>query len=242
MRKHMDYNHELKQIIRFPCSQCTQTFRTKQSAQRHEDRIHLKIINEKRSFPCDMCDKVLTTSYSLINHKQLKHESGHFPCTKCDETFEFKPRLTNHILTEHSEKIACEICGFMCAPGPFFSHHMTNHKTKACPYEGCDKVLSLNLFKNHIESAHMSLRLQCPTCPSVFGTHHNLKIHIRCHHKKEPIRCKVAGCDYSAKDKRYLMEHYQRHSGISEEWRQRLMHHLKTSYNINNSYNLSTPE
>jgi uncharacterized C2H2 Zn-finger protein len=88
-------------------------------------------------------------------------------------------------------------------------------------------MIGVKAMKNHIESTHQPLHLQCPSCPSVFKTKSNFNKHFGTLHGRDALVCKVSGCDYKVQRKKYLEEHYMRHKGITEEERAFLIEHLK---------------
>lgn len=236
MRAHMSYKHvaRLKQGKRFHCDKCPYKSEFNQNLKVHVRRVHLKIIDE---YTCNVCGKNYATPTSLNLHKQKEHELGDFPCSRCNEKFSTKPILKAHILKIHADKITCEVCGKLCPPGVYFSHHMKAHRLVTCPIEGCGRVSNKRKIKGHIELYHQPPEnLPCPTCSTVFTKRERLKSHIRLQHTSVEMKCKVIGCLYGVRRKQYLREHYQRHQGISEVERNILIQHLNntvgpTAYN-----------
>jgi Zinc finger, C2H2 type len=225
--KHMVNIHVPRQLVRYNCDKCSSSFTSQQAADYHEKKFHTNIPKTYKMEHCHICDKNFKSKFALKTHNALKHEPGNFECTKCDKKFVFKPHLENHILSEHSEKVTCHVCGVLSRPGIFFAAHMVSHRSKLCSFEGCNKMIGVRYMKKHIEVAHQPLHLQCPRCPSVFKTTANFRRHFQIQHKRDPLVCKVCGCGYKVQRKKYLGEHYMRHKGITEEERAYLIAHLK---------------
>lgn len=230
MWSHMNKVHTIKSLIRYPCSMCDKTFSEKSVVKTHEKTIHQKIQRVHETQRCDVCNLDFKNIIALKSHNARLHDEGNFGCTKCSEVFMFKPQLDSHILSVHEPKVTCHICGKLCKPGPLFSSHMTKHKIKTCPYEGCGKKMQGDGLRNHIQANHTPLNLQCTHCPAVFKTKRGFSKHNLSQHQQnyEALACKVTGCRYEVKRKEFLAEHYKRHKGITKEEKEYLQHHLKS--------------
>jgi Zinc finger, C2H2 type len=225
LKKHFAFKHILKpqSVKKFQCSMCPKKFSQKNYVQIHENRIHSQI-NEKHR--CDDCGKFYKTPQSLQHHIQSIHENLNLPCSQCKKTFKTKLHLKNHVLSQHSEKVTCETCGKLISQGPLLAYHKWSHLKKVCPFEECGKIFSIAQFNHHIESHQKPQNLPCPFCSTTCPTRHSLKTHIYNQHKREELKCKVIGCNYSVRRKLYLKEHYMRHKDISEKEKDNLIRHL----------------
>ena len=84
------------------CSQCSETFNSKQDlhvhVKRHEDGDH----------NCTECDYEVNSKEALMKHKEAKHSKKNEPtCKFCAQKFTFKYQLINHVLENHKSHKPC---------------------------------------------------------------------------------------------------------------------------------------
>ena len=106
-RRHSDTAHQ-----KFNCESCNKIFSTKQRLEYHILHTHLKQKNEKTTYKCKICEKILNHKDAFLKHKAIcKYE-----CKRCNQIFSSKQWLDYHILHSHEMKIygkptfKCEIC------------------------------------------------------------------------------------------------------------------------------------
>ena len=78
-----------------------------------QDKVKLKRPKNLTAYPCDQCDTVLATPYSLKVHTSVIHskEKPH-RCSICSTAFAQKSHLTRHERTHSGNKnLLCFICG-----------------------------------------------------------------------------------------------------------------------------------
>lgn len=64
-----------------------------------------------RQFPCDECDSVLSTAYSLQIHKRTHTGERPYVCHMCDYRSVCLSMLKRHVLTHSAEKpYSCDQC------------------------------------------------------------------------------------------------------------------------------------
>ena len=114
----------------------------------------------KKDYPCKECGRILTTNYSLKEHRKNQHQSNNFaaiPCNICDNKFHSHSNLTTHVKTVHEGfKVSCNQCGRE------FGQKSTLKRHRKIVHEGfrfkCDKCnytsVGKNIVKKHLEDHH----------------------------------------------------------------------------------------
>ena len=76
--------------------------------------VKTKKKNSYKSYECEICGKVLKTSFPSIiqSHMQIHNDSKPFQCEICDKRFKRKGELKMHRQGIHSgdKKLKCEFC------------------------------------------------------------------------------------------------------------------------------------
>ena len=91
----------------------------KKSSKETRPKINVTNYNENEH-ECDICEEILTSKWSLQNHKLKKHHDilgiG-YKCDKCDYTAKDAKRLKEHESSKHNPKYRCDQCDFvgMCS-------------------------------------------------------------------------------------------------------------------------------
>lgn len=93
---HIKFKHT-KQPQQFICHECGKNFATSHILKIHE-KVHLPD-DEKYTFECQICKKMLTTATSLKLHISTVHEHNkQFICELCNKGFSTKSNLRSHLI------------------------------------------------------------------------------------------------------------------------------------------------
>ena len=146
----------------------------------------------KSSFKCHLCDKVLTSSVDLINHKKDVHDkSKKYQC--CDINFETYSHLSQHNQKKHAKRtttVKCSECDKVCKNrSSYYSHKNSVHFKTSCSI--CSKEISgKGNLKRHIRQVHTDVKpYSCDECNQSFGDRGNLRRHEKSKHLKLREQC-----------------------------------------------------
>ncbi|XP_068142279.1 zinc finger protein 577-like [Drosophila tropicalis] len=149
-----------------------------------QDDISYKMIGPPKV--CSKCNK--SWQPELVQHKCHVNNDLPYKCSICPEKFKFKRKLKEHEkshLDSWNFKICVE-CGSVCKNVYFLMKHMRQHKHDKskcinfkCNYCG-DKLFKR---KSQLES-HMRLEHQCSVCRAIFDSKDKVKLHEKCHLKR----------------------------------------------------------
>ena len=120
----------------------------------------MKIHDESKSFKCNVCLKLFSRKFHLINHYRTHTGEKPFACQVCDKKFALKCALVRHQL-DHSDlkPFKCSIC----PEGRFFktksklTEHMVFHyepkfSCSFCNYKGYTKSCLKRHEKTHFKT------------------------------------------------------------------------------------------
>lgn len=162
---------------RFRCETCGQSFRKKDTLNRHVRKDHLGKPEHQCSAPG--CGEEFDSKGALNRHRDRAHGEVKFWCDECalktqgDDTqqrvgFTTEALLQAHLKHEHQN---CMFCEFKSAAQWEMERHVEMHhsgksvadrKTEACPYDGCLKKFTKKSNLNaHIRTAHEGFRFVC---------------------------------------------------------------------------------
>ena len=114
----------------FTCSQCGQTFKTRNSLYRHLHTIH----TNPKSFVCKVCGKRFNQKANLQTHMYTHTGEKPYACHQCDYRTAYSCDLRKHEAKHDRARFVCEVCGM-----PFISH---------------------GNYRRHIENTHAQTPLQ----------------------------------------------------------------------------------
>ncbi|KAF4974238.1 hypothetical protein FZEAL_8838 [Fusarium zealandicum] len=162
---------------RFRCQDCGQSFRKKETLNKHIRKDHQGL----RAFPCseDSCKEAFDSKAALKRHRERDHGEAKFWCGECglkkmpDGTeqrmgFTTEALLQAHVRQEHQN---CMFCDFKSATRWELERHVEmyhsgqtveDRKTIPCPYAECIKRFTKKSNLNaHIRTAHEGFRFVC---------------------------------------------------------------------------------
>ena len=173
------------QTIHKKCAKCGKTFVDKE---KHYQKFHSEL-------KCKFCEFICKDNATLKVHLKEKHNKnmGWSNCRICNEVLKSKKSRMEHEEQEHSHlKQTCEICNEVCLSIHFLTKHIVNkHCTNnpegkiMCYY--CNKDYSgSGLLVYHILNRHFNQPLHpCSVCGKGFDTKSTLKIHMQARHNVE---------------------------------------------------------
>ncbi|XP_070498880.1 zinc finger protein Xfin-like [Chironomus tepperi] len=152
-------------------------------------------------YPCDLCDKQLTSIVARNAHRKFKHGV-------------YKEKQTT---PSQKVEIVCEVCEFTSYRRDYLEHHMKQqHKGEfKCPY--CKRALSsYNYYAYHLETNHQtkpdqSQLFKCSDCDNYFKIEENLQKHKAVYHGENPPQrshfCKLCTMNFRASS--HLVTHLE---------------------------------
>uniref|UniRef100_A0A5S6QBW0 C2H2-type domain-containing protein n=1 Tax=Trichuris muris TaxID=70415 RepID=A0A5S6QBW0_TRIMR len=79
------------------CKKCNKTF-----PDRYSFKVHQKLHDGERCFPCDRCPYSASSQNHLEAHLSTHYEARPFKCTVCDQSFRQVQMLKRHVNTKHN--------------------------------------------------------------------------------------------------------------------------------------------
>lgn len=174
---------------------CNQTFRKKDTLQRHVVAVHLGA----KPFPCpeNDCNKAFLTAEHLRQHQRVNHDPHRYSCEICLEAVEM-----DELLSDLGKRQKREAAYF--ANWTDFQIHNQEFHPPTC--EHCNQSFQTNKqLTKHLESEHEHQdpkkisetpkaeppKPTCSTCNKTFSSKSNLNAHVKIHLPEEerPIVC-----------------------------------------------------
>ncbi|XP_075037136.1 zinc finger protein 142 [Mixophyes fleayi] len=225
---HQKYSRSRAQL---QCKQCDFTCKQPRCMKQHERIRHEGV----KPHQCRYCDFSTTRRYRLEAHESLHTGVGRIACNSCSRTFGTNSKLRLHQRRVHEKKPThfCKLCDYSgysqndiarhmgsCHSGePAFpcavcqatfsseaalkQHSLRKHQEKAthecsqCSFS-CHSQATLRC---HTQKQH--LQLECSICKETFSRRQDMEEHRKCHFSH---RCQQ--CQYAAKDRQQLVNHY----------------------------------
>ena len=129
-----------------------------------------------------------------------------YRCQVCERVFDQQSELNRHFKKRHPP-VQCDICKKSCATPNTLDRHMYKHKPQKHQCAHCDQSFAFKSELNgHLITHQGEPGFFCENCDKSFMRYQDLVAHEQTHtgvvHK-----CTIKGCNYSAKDNRYLKIH-----------------------------------
>ncbi|KAF3421015.1 hypothetical protein E2986_09372 [Frieseomelitta varia] len=189
----------------YTCNLCERNFTKKSELKKHinrhsdinpienPDETELvnkakQIINDRVSYKCDMCKKIIFTKRGFLRHIRVHSDKRPCRCELCGKSYRIEQDLARHIRDVHEglKKYACDICGRAFANKGAKDDHRRIH-TGERPYA-------------------------CEHCPKMFRTLNSVYIHNRVHTDYKPHKCTYCGKHFRSRQR--LTHHETTHTGI----------------------------
>ncbi|XP_026482582.1 zinc finger protein 91-like [Ctenocephalides felis] len=168
----------------------------------------------KGSHKCKVCDRSLSTIWTLKKHMLVHSGVRPHACKMCNKSFSTKSNLNMHMLVHSGVRsYSCKVCNKTFTYFGSLKSHMSMHNGDL-PYKCkvCDKQFahSRNL-KRHMPVHSGERPHRCELCDKTFIHWRNLKTHkLYIHSGHRPHKCKV--CGKSFKQPSDLKSHMVTHS------------------------------
>ena len=185
-------------------------------------KMHVKLHQEEKPFPCKECENFFTEAFRLRNHQKLHQSEKPFTCDQCDKRFRSPSKLKSHIMFHTREKpFSCNLCKKQFAQKSAIKSHMRTH-TGETPFkcEECGKAFKRSdklrqHQRNHtgeiLHHTGENLPLHCSLCNKFFKRPEYFKRHQLIHTGQKPFPCNE--CEKSFRQVSNLKRHKLMHSG-----------------------------
>ncbi len=153
-----------------------------------QEQVH----NDKKSYQCDICNKIFTTSSNLTAHKRIHSGERPFTCDICDTSFIISSHLTTHKKIHSGERpFTCDICDTSFIKSSHLKQHKRTHSGER-PFicDICDKSFTQTSCLTIHKRIHTDKKpYACPICDKTFSDTSNLNRHKLTHTGERPFTC-----------------------------------------------------
>ncbi|KAL1491314.1 hypothetical protein ABEB36_011928 [Hypothenemus hampei] len=167
----------------FECRICDKTFSRKDILNMHLKNIHL--LGSKEKYQCSECKKEFKSKNYLDSHIKSTHMNVKFPCLECLATFKYSRNLTRHVKVVHERKRNIDDmheCP-ICKIKMKLKNSLQRHIKKKHPNKYMTQCLELSVKKDEMKH----LRYRCPVCKHEVKRKSSLQRHML---KKHPEQCR----------------------------------------------------
>lgn len=231
LKEHMTSNHSSESS--FKCYICKRLYPNRYYLQKHikkhksnsvnndDDNLDKGLMARKEyvrvhphrpvsNITCDICNKVLSSYYTMKDHVKSKHSRKvKHPCKVCNKLFVSKKRLIKHKKLKHSKKDKD-------APAEEIKPKVeTKQMCSVCGrlFQDRSKMLA------H-EKTHFGIMASCEICNKKFLHKNYLRKHMRSVHVGErPFSCNIDGCEWTFSYPQCLKRHQARRHGMVIEYK-----------------------
>ncbi|CAG5106908.1 Similar to ZNF836: Zinc finger protein 836 (Homo sapiens) [Cotesia congregata] len=202
----------------FVCEICNRPFRIKFPSGRRRLQIKKKrVTREKRTteqkalilnskiivdginyYKCSDCNKVLSTVYNFLTHRNTHSEDTPYVCETCGKGFKAASALIRHrAIHGGRKKYPCDLCGHVLSSKSAIEEHLRTHSSDrpfVCQF--CDKSFKQKSALYSHKKFHLTdatSKHKCSTCERVFPRSQELKKHILVHTHEKPYCCDICG-------------------------------------------------
>ncbi|XP_049906942.1 zinc finger protein 665-like [Epinephelus moara] len=161
--------------------------------------IHYNTHTGKKSFKCNLCEKVFRCKSDLKRHLKIHTGEKPYSCNTCGKRFNQPSILKAHIRLHTGEKpYLCNTCGERFCRSSDLKAHIrvhTGEKPHLCKTCGKD-FRSGSHLKVHMRTHTGEKPYTCQTCGRAFRLIGHLIGHIRTHTGEKPYSCKTCGKNF----------------------------------------------
>ncbi|CAD7080455.1 unnamed protein product [Hermetia illucens] len=219
------------------CNTCNRQLDSKSAMMNHKKAHNWKIRQQSddrpkiEQFPCELCDRQLTSAYRFRSHvatmhgdeipKSLQGDPAYLKCLFCHLDFEKPTVRFQHEQTHNTEDkpYRCSMCPKAFMRWGDRKTHEAVHQRKPfiCPH--CPNMYKTRLhLRTHINGAHTQTdtkQYPCEYCGKLFESVAERKFHVRTHKKQILFECDE--CDAKYGERRNLLLHKKRHQNNQDE-------------------------
>lgn len=181
---------------------------------------------EPGEFPCDICNKVLSTAIGLEIHSRKHSGLKLHNCKVCHKKFTRSNHLKRHMIIHSENKpYSCTICPKTFSRRDHMAQHMKLHVTskqfecELCnrPFARAEHLAKHKASKHNIGEKIMNeKKFKCTICLKGFTTEKYRDVHMRGHAGDKKHNCKT--CDKTFLSKSHLTEHMKFHNEHSKKF------------------------
>lgn len=190
-RHEICHGQKRKRGPRVPCPECNKMLADRACLQSHVKNVHTPD-DLRKKYQCDLCDKKLTTKFSILNHLVVKHN------------MEVENPVTNN------EDILCPFCA-KCFKNrsTYYYHWQVKHNITMTVCPECGIEMNKKSLRSHMRRTHDHQTQNCPICHKQFRNKHAVLLHKNRVHVEPRHECDICGKMFKMKDK--LKEHRKGH-------------------------------
>lgn len=194
-----------------PCPFCQGSFSTLKELEEHIADSHPKseappnpkTSDNKKSYDCKYCGRILCSAYSLRNHLEIHEKPKILECKSCSLRFRDESKLKNHICWKKDilnlpKSFICDFCGKGFDTNKKLYNHKATHtrdKFHKCAY--CEKSFARRTYLEAHKEVHRSSAektISCQHCNMSFSDSKILRFHeVKLHN----FRCNLCGKIFS---------------------------------------------
>lgn len=106
INEHMNTHYQ-----NYVCDTCGKGFISKSRFRAHVHRGNNDTLDEKDSFPCGICEEVLSSKAARTSHRSGVHRKGfRYSCPRCSEVFTTYNARSNHLVLFHAQQSMAYVC------------------------------------------------------------------------------------------------------------------------------------
>ena len=153
----------------------------------HKKFITQKMLNRKRKYNCDICQKSFIRNNELVRHKRIHTNVKPFTCEVCQKKFTQEGNLKWHEKVHTNERtFICDICQKAFKRKTELTTHKRIHiDDRPFICDICQKAFSQKSTLINHKATHSTEKLfACDVCSKLFSRKSNLNKHLSIHFKK----------------------------------------------------------
>lgn len=199
----MDSSPSPPKLSRFGCRICSNTYSSKQTLKKHEEKAHSSKVKIK-SYECDLCGETVP-KYQRSSHLRTVHPT-YLNCDICDVRFVSKRHLNNHKRNKHQKAVyGCRFCLQTFTSTDHLKFHEMRHSKEESLYDRLIENIKMKISddKQHSKFTPPStpskpsktLRFICRICSNTYACKYARNKHETKAHYKQQVEVNTYKCD-----------------------------------------------